>query len=94
MKIKPLFDYIVVDAKEKTETTKSGFYLPSASAEKYATAKALAVGKGTSSFGNAVEMEVKTGDVVLYPSNAAITVKVDGEEYNLIRQSDVLAIIE
>lgn len=93
MKIKPLFDYIVVDTKEKAETTKSGFILPSASADKYATAKAVAVGKGTTSFGNHVEMEVKAGDVVLYPVGTAVTVKVDGEEATLIRQSDVLAII-
>ena len=56
MKIKPLSDYIVVDTKEKAETTKSGFILPSASADKYVTAKAVAVGKGATTFGNTVEM--------------------------------------
>lgn len=93
MKIQPLFDYIVVDAKEKSEKTKSGIILPSASADKYVTATAVAVGKGTTSFGNPVEMEVKEGNVVLYPSGAAVNVKIDGEEVTLIRQSDVLAII-
>ena len=94
MKIKPLSDYIVVDTKEKAETTKSGFILPSASADKYVTAKAVAVGKGATTFGNTVEMEVKVGDVVLYPVGAAIVVKLDGEEVTMIRQSDVLAVIE
>ena len=87
MKIKPLSDYIVVDTKEKAETTKSGFILPSASADKYVTAKAVAVGKGATTFGNTVEMEV------LYPVGAAIVVKLDGEEVTMIRQSDVLAIV-
>lgn len=94
MKIQPLSDYILVDTKEKTETTKSGFFLPSASADKYVTAKVVAVGKGGSAFGQPVAMEVKIGDTILYPVNAAISAKADGEEITLIRQSDVLAILE
>lgn len=93
MKIQPLADYILVETKEKTETTKSGFFLPSASADKYVTAKAVAVGKGGSAFGQPVAMEVKAGDTILYPVNAAIIAKVDCEEVTLIRQSDVLAIV-
>ena len=93
MKIKPLSDYIVVDANEKAETTKSGFILPSASADKYVTAKAVAVGKGATAFGKQIDMEVKEGDMILYPQSAALTVKVCGEEVTMIRQSDVLAII-
>ncbi len=94
MKIKPLFDYIVVDANDKQETTKSGFILPSASADKYATAKVVAAGVGTDSFGQRVEMQVKPGDTVLYPVSAGLKVKVDGEDVTLIRQSDALAIID
>ena len=94
MKIKPLFDYIVVDDKEKQETTKSGFILPSAYADKYTTAKVVAAGIGTEAFGGKVEMQVKVGDTVLYPVNSGIKVKVGGEEYTLIRQSDALAVIE
>ena len=90
MNIKPLFDYLVIDAKEKQETTKGGLILTSASAEKYVTAKVLAVGNGTKD----APMAVKAGDVVLYPAFAITKVKVDGEEISLIRQSDVLAIIE
>ena len=89
MKIKPLYDNIVVDVKEQKETTKSGFILPSASAEKYITAKAVEVGCGVDE-----KMLVKAGDTILFPANAVIKTKVSGEEVSIIRQSDVLAIIE
>lgn len=89
MKIKPLYDNIVVDVKEQKETTKSGFILPSASAEKYVTAKALEVGCGEDG-----KMLVKAGDYILFPANAVIKAKVDGDEISIIRQSDVLAVIE
>ena len=94
MNIKPLFDNIVVDAQEKKETTKSGFILPSASADKYTTAKVTAVGTGGFVYGQEVKMQVKVGDTVLYPADSGTKVKVDGNEFTLIRQSDVLAIIE
>ena len=87
MNIKPLFDYLVIDATEKQETTKGGLILTAGSAEKYVTAK---VGNGTKD----VPMTVKVGDVVLYPAFAVTKVKVQGEEISLIRQSDVLAIID
>ena len=88
MKIKPLYDNIVVELKEQNETTKSGFFLPSSS-EKYVTAKVLAAGCGVDD-----KMHVKEGDVVLFPANAVIKAKVNGEEVAMIRQSDVLAVIE
>ena len=94
MNIKPLFDNLVIDAKEKQETTKGGLILTAASAEKYTTAKVLAVGIGGTMYGKEVTMLVKEGDTVLYPVDAITKVKVDGEEISLIRQSDVLAIIE
>lgn len=94
MNIKPLFDNLVIDAKEKQETTKGGLILTAASAEKYTTAKVLAVGIGGAMYGKEVTMLVKEGDTVLYPVDAITKVKVDGEEISLIRQSDVLAIIE
>lgn len=94
MNIKPLYDYLVVDAKEKQETTKGGLILTAASAEKYVTAKVLAVGNGGNLYGKEITLTVKVGDEVLYPVDAITKVKVNGEDVNLIRQSDVLAIIE
>lgn len=88
MKIKPLYDYIVVEVKDQQETTKSGFFLPT-SAEKYVTAKALEVGCGADG-----KMLVKAGDVVLFPANAVIKAKVNGEDVSLISQTDVLGIVE
>lgn len=94
MNIKPLFDNIVVDAKEKQETTKGGLILTAGSAEKYATAKVLAVGNGGNLYGKDIVMQVSVGDTVLYPIDAITKVKVDGEEICMLRQTDVLAIIE
>lgn len=94
MNIKPLFDYLVVDVKEKQETTKGGLILTAASAEKYTTAKVLAVGNGGNLYGKDLVLTVKEGDVVLFTVDAVIKVKVQGEEISIIRQSDVLAIIE
>ena len=94
MKIKPLFDNVVVNASEKKETTKSGFILPSASADKYTTAQVTAVGMGGNLYGKEITMQVKVGDTVLFPADAGTKVKIDGEEVTLIRQSDILAVIE
>ena len=94
MKIKPLYDYLVVDTKEKKETTKSGFILPSASESKYAAATVTAVGTGGKLYGNEVTVTVKVGDEVLFTADAAQKIKVDGEEFTVIRQSDVIAVIE
>lgn len=88
MKIKPLYDNIVVELKEQNETTKSGFFLPSSS-EKYVTAKVLAAGCGVDG-----KMLVKEDDVVLFPANSVIKAKVNGEEVSIITQSDVLAVVE
>ena len=94
MNIKPLFDYLVVDAKEKQETTKGGLILTAAAAEKYTTAKVVAVGAGGSLYGKDIVILVNEGDTVLYPVDAVTKVKVNGEEVSLIRQSDVLAVID
>jgi chaperonin GroES len=94
MNIKPLFDYLVINAEEKKETTKSGFILPSAAENKYVTAKVTAVGVGGTQFGKDIVMLVKAGDFVLFPADSIIKVKVGGEEVSIIRQSDVLAVIE
>ena len=94
MNIKPLFDKVVVEQNNKEETTKTGFILPSASQEKQQTAIVVAVGPGGIIDGKEVQMQVKVGDVVLYAKYAGSEFKVDGKEFTIIRQSDILAIVE
>ena len=94
MTIKPLFDKVVVMATSKEETTKSGFILPSASQEKQQTATVVAVGPGGVIDGKEIVMQVKVGDTVLYSKYAGSEFKVDGKELTIIRQSDILAIVE
>lgn len=94
MNIKPLFDKVVVEQNNKEETTKTGFILPSASQEKQQTAVVVAVGPGGIIDGKEVQMQVKVGDVVLYAKYAGSEFKVDGKEFTIIRQSDILAIVE
>lgn len=94
MTVKPLFDKVVVESVEKEEKTKSGFILPSASQEKQQMAKIVAVGPGGIIDGKEVTMQVKVGDVVLYSKYAGSEFKVDGQELTIIRQSDILAVIE
>ncbi len=94
MTIKPLFDNVIVETKEKQETTKGGLFLPSASQDKYTTAKVTAVGIGGTLYGKEITMLVKVGDTVLFPADAGTKIKLDGNEVTLIRQSDILAVIE
>jgi chaperonin GroES len=94
MKIKPLFDKVVVKQTEVQEKTKSGFYLPTSAQEKEQTAEVVAVGPGGVIDGKEITMQVKVGDVVLYSKYAGSEFKVDGEEFTIIRQSDILAIVE
>jgi len=94
MKVIPLFDKVVVESMEKEEKTKSGFILPSASQEKQQMAKIVAVGPGGIIDGKEVVMQVKVGDTVLYSKYAGSEFKVDGKELTIIKQSDILAIVE
>ncbi len=94
MNIKPLADRVVVQMQEAEETTKSGIILTAASQEKPSVAKVVAVGKGGVVDGHEVVMELKVGDKVLLSKYAGTEVKLDGEEYTIVRQSDVLAIVE
>lgn len=94
MKVKPLFDKVVVESLEKEEKTKSGFILPSASQEKQQMAKIVAVGPGGIIDGKEIVMQVKEGDTILYDKYAGSEFKVDGKEFTIIRQSDILAIVE
>ena len=94
MKIKPLFDRVVIKDVETEETTKSGIILTSAAKEKPQMAEVLAVGPGGSAEGKEVKMEVKVGQKVIYSKYAGTEVKIDGEEVKIVSQKDILAIVE
>lgn len=94
MKLKPLADRVVLKTVEAEETTKSGLILTSASQEKPEVAEVIAVGPGGMVDGKEVAMAVKVGDKVITGKYSGTTVKVDGEEYTIVRQSDILAIVE
>ncbi len=94
MTIKPLLDRVVVKMLEAEETTKSGIILAGAAKEKPTVAEVIAVGEGGMVDGNEVKMYLNIGDKVLLSKYAGSEVKLDGEEFIIIRQSDVLAIVE
>ena len=94
MKIKPLFDKVVVEGLKAEEQTKRGLYLTSASQEKPAQCLVVAVGPGGVVDGKEVKMQVKVGDKVLLAKYSGTEVKVEDKEYTIIRQSDILAIVE
>ena len=94
MTIKPLFDKVAVENLKAEEKTKSGLYLTSAAQEKPATCLVVAVGPGGLVDGKEVKMQVKVGDKVLLAKYSGTEVKVDEKEYTIIRQSDILAIVE
>ncbi|MDE6000809.1 MAG: co-chaperone GroES [Clostridia bacterium] len=94
MTIKPLFDKVVVEGLKAEEKTKSGLYLTSAAQEKPAMCVVVAVGPGGVVDGKEVKMQVKVGDKVLLAKYSGTDVKVDDKEYTIIRQSDILAIVE
>jgi len=94
MTIKPLGDRVVIKMVEAEETTKSGLILASAAKEKPQVAEVVAVGPGGFVDGHEVTMMLKVGDKVLLNKFAGNEVKVDGVEYIILHQSDVLAIVE
>ena len=94
MKIKPLADRVVIKLVEEEETTKGGLILSGSAKEKPQVAEVLAVGPGGMVDGKEVEMIVKVGDKVLTSKYSGTEVKVDDEEYTVVRQSDILAIVE
>ena len=94
MTLKPLFDRVVLQMTEMQETTKSGIILSGSSKEKPQVAKVVAVGPGAVVEGKTVEMTVKVGDKVITAQYAGSTVKLDGEEYLIVKQDEILAIVE
>lgn len=94
MKLVPLGDRVVLKQTEKEETTKSGIILAAKAQEKPVTAEVVAVGPGGMVDGKEVTMQVKVGDQVIYSKFAGNEVKLDEEEYVIVRQNDILAIVE
>ncbi len=94
MTIKPLADRVVIKMVEAEETTKSGIILAGAAKEKPQIAEVIAVGPGGNVEGKDVTMYVKCGDKVITSKYSGTEVKMDGEEYTIVRQSDILAIVE
>ena len=94
MNVKPLFDRVVIKNVETEEVTKGGIVLPGSAKEKPQMAEVLAVGPGGMVDGKEVTMQVKVGQKVIYSKYAGTEVKLDNQELILVRQSDILAVVE
>jgi chaperonin GroES len=94
MKLVPLADRVVLKQLEAEQTTKSGIVLPGQEKEKPQQAEVIAVGPGGVVDGKEIKMEVKTGDKVIYSKYAGTEVKLDDEKFIIVKQSDILAVIE
>lgn len=95
MKLKPLGDRLVVEPKEREETTASGIILPETAKEKPQEGTVLAVGPGRrDEDGDRIEMDVAVGDTVLYAKYAGTEIKLEGKKLLILKESDVLAIVE
>ncbi len=94
MKLKPLGDRVVIKMMEAEEKTKSGLILTGSAKEKPEVAEIVAVGPGGLVDGKEVKMTVKKGQKVITSKYSGTEVKVDGEEYTIVRQSDILAVVE
>lgn len=93
-KVKPLADKVFVQPLKEEEKTKSGIYLPDSAKEKPKSAKVLAVGEGKYVDGKLVPLTVKAGDQVLIKEWGGDEIKIEGEDYKIISEDDILAIIE
>jgi chaperonin GroES len=95
MNLKPLGDRVVAKPVEQEEQTSSGIYLPETAKEKPQQAEVLAVGPGNrDEDGDRIPMDIKVGDIVLYARYSGTTVKLNGTEYLILKESDVLALVE
>lgn len=94
MSIKPLADRVVIKMVEAEETTKSGIILAGSAKEKPQMAEVVAVGPGGNVEGKEITMYIKVGDKVLTSKYSGTEVKLDGTEYTIVRQSDILAVVE
>jgi chaperonin GroES len=94
MKIKPLSDRVVIEPLEAEDRTSGGIYLPDTAKEKPQMGKIVAAGPGkTADSGELIKLEVKTGDKVLYGKYSGTDVTIEGKDYLIVRESDVLAIL-
>ena len=95
MKIRPLNDRLLVQRLEEEEKTAGGIIIPDSAKEKPAEGRVIAVGPGkTNDAGERVELQVKEGDVILFSKYGGTDVKLDGEDYLIMREDDVLGIVE
>ena len=94
MNLKPLGDRVVIKKVEAEETTKSGIVLPGTAKEKPQMAEVVAVGPGGVVEGKEIKMEVKIGDKVIFSKYSGNEVKIDGQELTILKQDDILAIVE
>jgi chaperonin GroES len=93
IKVKPLADRVVIKALEETEQMRGGLYIPDTAKEKPQQGEVVAVGPGRFEDGKRVDMELKVGDKVLYGKYSGTEVTVDAEQYLILRESDVLAVV-
>ena len=94
MKIKPLFDRVLLKNIPKESQTKSGIFIPETVADEPLLAKVIAIGNGDFFDGEKCEMAVSVNQTVLYNKYGAANIKIEGEEYAILRQSDILCILE
>ena len=94
MKLKPLFDKVVLEQKKQEQTTASGIVLPGSDKEMPMQGKVVAVGPGGMIDGNEVKMEVKVGENVVYSKYSGSEIEIDNVKYVILKQSDILAIVE
>ncbi len=95
MKIRPLQDRVIVERLAEEEKTKGGIIIPDTAKEKPMEGKVIAVGKGkTADDGKLIKLDVKAGDVILFSKYAGTEVKIDGKEYLIMREDDILGIVE
>ena len=94
MQLKPLGDRVVLKQQEAEEKTVSGIILPDSAKEKPQTAVVIAVGPGNEIDGKKTKMQVKEGDRVIYSQYSGTDVKLEDEEYIIVNQSDIIAIVE
>ena len=94
MNLRPLFDKVVVKVCEQTEEKKGSFFLPTNAQEKSEIAEVISVGPGGIIDGKEIKMQVKTGDKVLFARYSGNQFKIDGQEVIIIKQSDILAVVE
>ena len=93
LKVKPLADRVVVKALEETEQMRGGLYIPDTAKEKPQQGEVVAVGPGRFEDGKRIEMELKVGDKVLYGKYSGTEVTIDDQQYLILRESDVLAVV-